>query len=295
MTEDIKKKILEIVAQEGGTPIGLYLFENIPPKKLNNAIKAYASSLGGDETVIMLYDGTILGSAKEGFVLTSKRLYSNAIGKVVIIDITDIISIIKLTNSKEIGVKTSNGIFEINTHVSFMDFYSKLLNTTIKLLNPASVSAADVSQTGRKYEPRCKFCGAGNENNNATCEYCGGAFALEESKAPDGTVLSYYKEYPLAPDFGAVTGVRLLLMDTDEGEGDYISYEYNRAYVTKEMIDKYRNVLENEGYFCDFEPEKDMPAYRYIKREEDMYIGFSAINGEGNHWVQVGKASAFDF
>ena len=58
----------------------LYMFEDIPPKKLKNAREKYASSMGPDETVILLYDDTVTGSAKEGFLLTGKRLYSKNFG-----------------------------------------------------------------------------------------------------------------------------------------------------------------------------------------------------------------------
>ena len=58
----------------------LYLFEEIPLQKLENAKRSYAPALGADETIIFLYDDTIKGSANEGFILTGKRLYSKNFG-----------------------------------------------------------------------------------------------------------------------------------------------------------------------------------------------------------------------
>ena len=46
----------------------------IPPKKLNNAIKAYATEVA-PEDVLLLYDDTVFGSAKDGFLLTAKAVY----------------------------------------------------------------------------------------------------------------------------------------------------------------------------------------------------------------------------
>jgi len=58
----------------------LYLFNDIPYDKLENAKNSYAPMLGADETVILLYDDTVGGSANEGFILTTKHLYSKNYG-----------------------------------------------------------------------------------------------------------------------------------------------------------------------------------------------------------------------
>jgi len=49
-------------------------------KKLANAKKSYAN-FSDDEEVYILCDNTVFGNAKDGFVLTSKALYSNDIAK----------------------------------------------------------------------------------------------------------------------------------------------------------------------------------------------------------------------
>ena len=55
-----------------------YLFPNIPEKKINNVLKSYAqnSSLRG-ENIFLLYDRTLIGSAKDGYVITEKGLVSS--------------------------------------------------------------------------------------------------------------------------------------------------------------------------------------------------------------------------
>jgi len=74
-----RNHILDIYARERSTlPETFYAFDNIPSKKLENAKKSYATSLSGDEQVIFLYDDTIIGSAKSGFILTSKCLYNKS-------------------------------------------------------------------------------------------------------------------------------------------------------------------------------------------------------------------------
>ena len=53
----------------------LFMFEDIPREKLQNAISSFAHTLSADETVIFLYDDTIRGSSKQGILLTTKYLY----------------------------------------------------------------------------------------------------------------------------------------------------------------------------------------------------------------------------
>ena len=49
-------------------------------KKEQNAIKSYANEINSDEIVI-LFDDTVFGSAKEGFILTSQALYFKELAK----------------------------------------------------------------------------------------------------------------------------------------------------------------------------------------------------------------------
>lgn len=51
-----------------------YVQPSIPAKKEANARKVHAAHLPAAERVIGLYDGTAFGSAKDGFVVTSKRI-----------------------------------------------------------------------------------------------------------------------------------------------------------------------------------------------------------------------------
>lgn len=53
----------------------LFMFEQIPQQKLQNAISNFAPSWSRDEIAILLYDNTPDGTCKDGVLLTSKRLY----------------------------------------------------------------------------------------------------------------------------------------------------------------------------------------------------------------------------
>ena len=53
--------------------LGLYVAPDIPPDKLKNAIRDYAKDVRIPE-VLALYDGTLLGSAKDGVVFCKERI-----------------------------------------------------------------------------------------------------------------------------------------------------------------------------------------------------------------------------
>jgi hypothetical protein len=53
--------------------VGLFVAPDIPPKKLDGALSDYAKKLRHTE-VVALYDGTLLGNARDGVVFASDRL-----------------------------------------------------------------------------------------------------------------------------------------------------------------------------------------------------------------------------
>jgi len=80
-TDDfLKMKVFEFYKQ-GHSIDSLHFFESIAPHLLENARNSYALSLGADERVILLYDATVKKTGKEGFLLTTKRLYSKTIAE----------------------------------------------------------------------------------------------------------------------------------------------------------------------------------------------------------------------
>lgn len=51
-----------------------WLHPSIPPKKLGNVRQLHQAHLPADEEVLAIYDGTAFGSAKDGFIVTSRRI-----------------------------------------------------------------------------------------------------------------------------------------------------------------------------------------------------------------------------
>ena len=120
---------------------GLYMFDDIPQAKLENAQIKYASMIGADETIIFLYDDTLGGSANEGFILTTKRLCSKNFGldgnEVYISNITELhVPKFGLVSSHIIVRTAAGNEFEI--HVTKPKAKAEVvfgtLNKTIELL-----------------------------------------------------------------------------------------------------------------------------------------------------------------
>lgn len=63
-----------------GTPWGTFwMFNQIPPNKVANAIKSYGSAIGADETVIFFYDDSLFRNGKSGFFLSTEGFYGKEI------------------------------------------------------------------------------------------------------------------------------------------------------------------------------------------------------------------------
>jgi hypothetical protein len=57
-----------------GKTTGTYIAGTIPDTKLENARKTYAPDIPAGD-VLMVYDDTVFGSAKDGFLLTTSGIY----------------------------------------------------------------------------------------------------------------------------------------------------------------------------------------------------------------------------
>lgn len=76
-----RNNVVEIVTQYHEKMQGNYVFfaPNIPQNKLTNAIAKYANGITQDERILILLDNTAFGGAKEGVLLTDKKIYAHDI------------------------------------------------------------------------------------------------------------------------------------------------------------------------------------------------------------------------
>jgi len=159
----------------------LFIMERIPQKKFNNAVKSYAANMGQDERVLFLYDDTVFGSSKEGFILTSHALYSKNILESG--NFASIEEIMHMTYdagllSSSIMVRTEFDKFELQvTQANGSNEKTavfNILNQTIKLLNgEVDREEAQVDLPSQPtFSPHCISCGAPVTRRARRCEYC---------------------------------------------------------------------------------------------------------------------------
>jgi hypothetical protein len=73
--KSINEELLEKLARDKSFGHFFHVTNDIPKKKLNNAIKSYCEDSGAEyETPLILLDDTVFGSAKKGFLLTEESL-----------------------------------------------------------------------------------------------------------------------------------------------------------------------------------------------------------------------------
>jgi len=178
LTEDLRQRIASNFMQHGALA-NVFLFDQIPQKKLQNATRSFARGMGSDETVIVLYDDTVFGSSKEGFILTTRRLYGkNIMERGMSVEIADIRNVtLEPGIAPEAHAHTTTGILKKQLTVSDSNGQSGMLfnalRDTISLLqNPNGVPGAQAQNTAAAGDTvRCDGCGA--VGPAGTCEYCG--------------------------------------------------------------------------------------------------------------------------
>ena len=288
MTEDIKSRICAIYKQEKITSNNLFLFDEIPPIRLKNAISKYASSLNVDETVIMLYDDSAFGSGKEGFLLTSKRLYCrNMMEKAAFTEIANITNIRYLSEVPTgICVETHSGNFKIDATLvkslhgkaGLRNILSKAVWQLINLTVGSTVGSGDMHSA---LVLKCKGCGAPNDSNRDNCEYCGSDLSVARQEIADAAMAAsgnnrYYKEFPDVPEFGAVAGIPILRMkDESDLSGLNIFYYYGKVDIPQALIDNYIELAHKNG--IEYLGNED-DLFRHSFRQRDRLIEINLLN-----------------
>jgi len=139
-----KEKLKEIVKKHSGIISNNCIFftPNIPEKKMYNALRAYAF-LEEDEKALLLIDETIFGGAKEGVLLSDRKLYIHALfERPRMIDIADIKSV-KFVNSKVdrmIYINDKRFYYPINQDALAIEQFCQMLREIISYAGSCSLS-----------------------------------------------------------------------------------------------------------------------------------------------------------
>ncbi len=103
--------------------MGLFVSPNIPPRKLRNAVRDYASSVEATE-VLALYDATLLGSAKDGALFMADRfVFQNndleAPQEVSYADLVEVVSERKRLGGRKVSLVVNRGRATLNLTIDF--------------------------------------------------------------------------------------------------------------------------------------------------------------------------------
>jgi len=240
----------------------LFLFEKIPQKKLNNAAGTYAQGVGVDEAIIMLYDSTVFGSAKEGFLLTTKRLYSKVLlgGKGSFTGIGEVQDVyLDYTSGTEVAVKSLSGVLKIsNTGAIDKEFklYAVVYEAIkalggLRNINDGGTSGAGTTPSASQLQ--CTGCGAASSGGNSMeCEYCGAPMAMPGKKSAPVESGMFYSDFPGILNFTHTSGIAPTeTNDISEPNTRNIYYYYNESDFTVAKGNKYVDTLLSSGYHHD--------------------------------------------
>lgn len=75
-SELISEEIKNILAESSFSSNRIFIYPDIPYSKSANVVDSYAKGVNVDE-IILLYDDTALGGAKDGFIITSEKIYAH--------------------------------------------------------------------------------------------------------------------------------------------------------------------------------------------------------------------------
>ena len=152
-------------------PDTLYVLQNIPPEKLHNSYIAYAQQFydaSTSETPIILYDGTLTGSAKNGFTLTTRGLYYKGTGTKANFIPLDAIKEITADKKKALEITTDHN-FKFRVLLNGSDEITTVEGMKVFLLNVLSIlktgAVSIPQQAGPPTEPT-EYIGSAELNAN---------------------------------------------------------------------------------------------------------------------------------
>jgi len=171
ISEQQADQVYKLCGREVGIS-SLYVLEQIPPAKLKKASRSYALPMGQSEVPVLLYDDTVFGSAKEGFMLTNRRLCGkNIVEKGFFTDISDISGM-----SIEHGALSSDVIVQTPTQrivLQITQASGKEQKLALFRVLEKTIDVLKSPQETRRDSNLCANCGAAVNPLRALCEYCG--------------------------------------------------------------------------------------------------------------------------
>lgn len=177
----LREEIIKIF--ERHHPERTWLFEKSPPKKLANAKNSFGQLIDKDEQIILLYDDTVFGSAKNGLILTTHRIYVKNhlekprmfaianIQKIVFKNLITKCLIVSLKSGEQTKISLTLGDKSIfKTLEALFPILQKELSKSKK--SHPSKNETTLFEPIREHHLKCPGCGAHIRPTLNMCEYC---------------------------------------------------------------------------------------------------------------------------
>ncbi len=197
-----------------------------------------------DENLIAIYDETVFGSGKNGFSLTTKRIYWKNLGEEG--QIREYASLVgpffieSSPNRIQVGPDLAISIFLMDEKIGegCVDFLGKAC------LAYTEGPPVETMDGGTKFDRGCKSCGASNESADASCEYCGASLETtfeREDSTNDKVAPEYYSEVALELEQNTVhRGLWLWARSEAKGDKGRAEIFYTRARINELKVAKTR-------------------------------------------------------
>lgn len=169
----------------------IFFAPDIPPKKLKNALEVYAGDAVFEE-VLVLIDSTVFGSAKEGALITDKKLYArNLWDNPIKFSWKEVESIVILEDEEKVQINQINFLNTIFPEMNAMKLLVRMLNEILAVIHPDKVFVNEVRE-----------------------EIKG---EVKDEKLPINTDLAKSKNAPLLNHYSPIDALRELKNLYDEG------------------------------------------------------------------------------
>lgn len=137
--------------------LGLYVHPDLPPDRVRNALSDYARSMQPDE-VVALYDGTLIGNAKDGAVFARDRfVFQNfkldPVQEVRYADLIHVENKRKLLGGRKVRIDVNRGRATVTLTIDFSgkpdaaDYVARFLNEA--MLHGAAIEMDERREKGR--------------------------------------------------------------------------------------------------------------------------------------------------
>ena len=167
-TETQRKAIIEILERHAAQNVAV--FDGINKQKLTNAVDTFGDRIVADEVIFLQYDGTVWGSARDGFLMTNLGIHSK--------NMWEPAQFVTYANIRSLTLRKTTMTVEVTVRDDFninLTHTAKQIHALLEELLPLAQKGF-VQPTSEKpavKDQRCSGCGAPTHSVQNNCEYCG--------------------------------------------------------------------------------------------------------------------------